>query len=185
MAAQKGPQAPPSGPADADVMTVADTGTDTTIAGLRHVDAPQHLGRNNRYLICDSQRLVAVWESNGQGWMLKTLAGLLSAARNREQIPVEGNFKLVELRLAVNESGALCLDGITSYQLAHRWALTNLAKGDDHVLATITGPGCLDKNQKNLVRQAIRDQIMYPVWKDSRMVLDYLANTDYHSPGTT
>ena len=33
------------------------------------------LHRDCHYLICDKARLVAAWENNGQGWMLKTNAG--------------------------------------------------------------------------------------------------------------
>jgi DNA-directed RNA polymerase subunit M/transcription elongation factor TFIIS len=149
---------------------------------LRHVDVPQRLQPANRYLICDSTKLIAAWKNDGQGWMLKTTAGMINALRNREQIPNRGNFTLVELKLADSDTGHHLCD-ITSYQLSD-WALTNFVKGEHRVLSAITGPGSLNKEQKNLIRQAIRDQLMFDVWKDADRVLEYLGNTDYHSPGT-
>ena len=73
---------------------------------------------------------------------------------------------------------------MTSYQLAQSWALTTLDKGDDKILSTVVALGRLNKVQKDVVRQTIKDRLMHPVWTDAQNVLDYLANTDYHSPGT-
>ena len=64
---------------------------------LGHAEAPARLARLNRYLICDASKVIAAWENNGQGWRLKTDHGFVSAARNRDKIPGEGDFKLVEL----------------------------------------------------------------------------------------
>ena len=147
------------------------------------LDVPQRLDRMNRYLICDHAKLVACWEDNGQGWMLKTNAGLISARRNPDQLPNRGDFKLIELKL-VNTDAGLRLDGITSYQLAMQWALITLDKGDHKILTKVTGPGHLNKEQKNMVRQTIKDQLMHQVWAGAANVLEYLAGTDYHSPGT-
>jgi hypothetical protein len=151
--------------------------------GLPTLEVPKRLDRQNHYLICDRLKLVAAWKDDGQGWMLKTSAGLVSAVRNSDQLPNQGNFKLVELRLARTDA-ELRLAGITSYQLTQRWALTSLDKGDDKVVAKITAPGCLNRDQKNVVRQAIKDRFMHEVWAEAENVLEYLANADYHSPGT-
>ena len=150
---------------------------------LRSFDVPERLDRSNHYLVCDKSKLVATWENNGQGWMLNTNFGLVSATRNHEQLPTQGDFKLIELKLTVADAG-FRLDNVTSYQLALRWALTKLDKGDDKILSAVTGPGFLNKEQKNAVRRVIKDQFMPEVWQDSNKVLEYLGNTDYHSPGT-
>ncbi len=142
----------------------------------------ERLDRRCHYLIVDRARLVALWEDNGEGWMLKTRAGVVNAARNRELIPSQGEFQLVELKLQAGDAGRR-LVGLTSYQLASRWALTSLERGDDRICEKITGPGCLNKDQKNAVRSAIKDQFMHEIWQDAHSVLDYLADTDYHSPG--
>ena len=63
------------------------------------------LDRRNHYVICDPERAVALWENNGKGWMLKTDAGLASATRNPEQLPSEGDFKLVELKFKACDDG--------------------------------------------------------------------------------
>jgi len=167
-------------PGTPSTETEADTDFGAT---LRAVDAPKRLEPNNRYLICDSSKLVACWKNDGQSWMLKTSAGLASAKRNRDMLPNRGNFKLVELQMAHTDDG-LRLQGITSYQLAESWALTSLNQGDNAILSKITGPGSLNKEQKALIRLEIRDQLMHDVWTDAENVLQYLSDTDYHSPGT-
>jgi len=151
--------------------------------GLAQPDLPKRLERHNHYLICDRSKLVATWKDDGQGWLLRTNAGLVSAVRNADQLPNQGDFKLVELRLERSAAG-IRLTGIRSYQLAQRWALTNLDKGDDKIVSRITGLGCLNRDQKNVVRQAIKDHLMREVWAEAASVLEYLASTDYHSPGT-
>ena len=151
--------------------------------GLPTLDVPKRLDRQNHYLICDRSKLVAAWRDDGQGWMLKTNAGLVSALRNSDQLPNQGDFKLVELRLDRTDAG-LRLTGVRSYQLAQRWALTSLDKGDDKIVSKVTALGCLNRDQKNVVRQAIKDHFMREVWAESENVLEYLAGTDYHSPGT-
>jgi hypothetical protein len=156
---------------------------DLSQPGLPQLPLPKRLDRGNQYLICDRSRLVAAWKNDGQGWMLHTNAGMVSAVRNSDQLPNQGDFQLVELRLAQMEDGVR-LGGIRSYQLAQRWALTILDRGDDVIVSRITGLGCLNKEQKNVVRQAIKDHFMREVWADAENVLQYLADADYHSPGT-
>jgi len=144
---------------------------------------PERLERNHHYLICDRSKVVAAWQDNGGGWMLKTNAGLLSASRNRDQLPSQGDFRLVELKLETTETGRR-LVGIASYQLALRWALTSLDKGDDAIASKITGLGFLNKEQKGAVRSAIKELFMHQLWEHADQVFAYLDNTDYHSPGT-
>jgi hypothetical protein len=150
--------------------------------GLPLLDLPEHLNRDSHYLICDRTHLVARWEDDGRGWMLKTLTGLISAKRNRDQLPSEGDFKLVELKFAMTPEGKR-LVGIMSYQLASRWALTAIDQGDELIVGKIVGYGFLNADQKNVVRQALRDQFMRQVWENAANVLEYLGNTDYHSSG--
>ena len=149
---------------------------------IREAETPTRLVRLNRYLICDSSKVIAAWENNGQGWRLKTDHGFVSAARNRDKIPGEGDFRLVELKMGpVAED--LRLHGIRVYQLARRWALAGLARGDDPICKSITGLGSLVRAQKDSVRQHLGEQFMRTIWGDATAVLDYLAKDDYHSPG--
>jgi hypothetical protein len=146
------------------------------------LDLPERLNRESHYLICDRTHLVALWENNGSGWMFRSGGGFISAKRNRENLPSQGDFKLVELRLTVTSEGKR-LVGLMIYQLAARWALTALDQGDDAIVGKITGPGPLNRDQKNAVRQALRDQFMRQVWERATQVLEYLGNADFHSTG--
>ena len=171
----------------ADFDNVLDDPGDTHVetpskTKLPAFEAPERLDRQNRYLICDKTKLVATWKNDGNGWKLKTGFGMISAARNHEQLPAQGNFKMVELKIDMTDDG-LRLRGLAVYQLAPRWELTKLDKGDDLIVSSISGAGWLNRDQKNVVRQFIKDQFMRQVWEDADEVLDYLGNTDYHSAG--
>ena len=92
------------------------------------------------------------------------------------------SLDLVELMMATTDEG-LRLQGIRCYELAKRWALTTLEQDDHKVLSRIVGPGRLGKEQKVVVQRFLREQFMRSVWEKAQGVLDYLGNTDYHSPG--
>jgi len=151
--------------------------------GLPTHARPERLNRNCQYLICDRTRVWAIWQSNGKGWLLKTNAGLLPAARNRDQLPGQGNFKLVEFQIDLTDAGRR-LTGLMTYQLATSWALTALAKTDDAILAKVTGPGSLNKEQKSLLRTTMKAMFMTDILEHAQRVYEFLDNTDYHSPGT-
>lgn len=145
-------------------------------------ETPDRLNRESHYLICNKTHMVATWENNGNGWMFKAGAGLVGVRRCRESLPSSGEFELIELKFTITPEGKR-LDGLASHQLATRWALTSLDQGDDAIVGKVTGPGSLNRDQKNAVRRALKDQFMRQVWADSTEVLEYLANADYHSPG--
>jgi len=172
-------------PSNAISLDDAEPGEHVIPASEEHVAirfAADRLSRESHYLICNKTHLMATWENNGAGWMIRVGAGFLPAKRNREKLPDQGDFQLTELKFGMTPDGKR-LAGITSYQLVSRWALTVLAEGDDAIMEKISGPGCLNRDQKNAVRQALKEQFMRPVWQDAAAVLDYLASTDYHSPG--
>jgi hypothetical protein len=159
----------------ADEAIVADAGD--VLPTVRLLD---RLHRQCQYLVCGKSGMVAMWENNGRGWMLKTNAGMVNAKRNCEQLPHEGDFKLIELKFTITPEGKR-LVGLTTYQLANRWALTVLDEGDDPIVEKVTGYGSLNRDQKNVVRQALRDHFMRPVWQEAAEVLEFLGNMDYHS----
>jgi len=145
-------------------------------------DWPQRLNRNNCYLICGRHKIVAAWQNNGEGWMLKSGTNWISAIRNRDQLPTQGDFVLVELKFS--EAGqSRKLVGLRCYKLSQRWALTTLDKGDDQIMTKIVEPGCLNKEQKAAVRSAIKEMFMHQLWEDAQQVWEFLGNTDYHSSG--
>jgi hypothetical protein len=152
----------------------------STDEALPSLELPVRLNRDNHYVICDKTHVVATWQNNGDGWMFKRGAGFASAKRNRDSLPAEGDFKLIELKFAKTSDGRR-LTGLAVYQLVARWALTVLHEGDDQIVEKITDHGSLNRDQKYAVRQALRDQFMRQVWENAADVLEYLANADYHS----
>jgi hypothetical protein len=157
-------------------------GMNSVLRGTPLLEVPERLDRRHRYAICDRGKIVATWENNGRGWLLKTPQGAASAARNPDKLPPEGDFRLVELCLDATEAG-LKLTRLVVYQLARRWALAKLARGDDEILAAVTGPAGLGRGQKFAVREHLAAAFMREVWHENRAVLDYLSNEDCHSPG--
>jgi hypothetical protein len=152
-------------------------------ARLRTEPFLKRLNRTNRYLICDRTSVVGSWKNDGRGWMIRIASGFAPAKRNREALTPAGDFTLVELQMEMTDAG-LRLAAIECYELATRFAMTKLDKGDDDVLETVTGQGNLNRAQKNAVRQILGELFMREVWGDSPEVLDYLANADYHSHGS-
>jgi hypothetical protein len=143
---------------------------------------PERLNRESHYLIFDPQRVAAAWENNGDGWMLRLGTTKAPAKRNKDKLPQGGNFQLVELRFGQSADGKK-LTAIVAHQLAQRWALTVLDQADDAILERVTGPGRLNRDQKNALRQLLKVQFMRAVWDQSTEIIDYLGNMDFHSPG--
>jgi hypothetical protein len=163
----------------------AEPGEHVIPASEEHVatySAPERLNRASHYMICNRTQLVAKWENDGGGWMIRAVGGFLPAKRNRDKLPDQGDFQLTELKFGMTAEGKR-LVGIVSYRLISRYALTVLDQGDDAIMEKIAGPGCLNRDQKNAVRQGLREQFMRPVWQDATAVLEYLNGADYHSPG--
>ena len=185
---------PGFGPPVAEAEPVADewAGLDEVAPGqhvqlaadepLPKFDGPTRLTRANRYLICGRSNLIGMWEGNGQGWMLKTNAGYVKVKHDPGQLPSQGHFTLVELLMSVTDEGTR-LRGLRCYELAERWALNTLEQDEHKVLSRVVGPGRLLKEQKAVVQRFLREQFMRSVWEEAKPVLDYLNNTDYHSPG--
>ncbi len=148
----------------------------------RATHGPEHLDRQNKYVILDKTSVVAAWENNGQGWTVKTRGGYESVSRNQERLPAQGDFTLVELRLGTTGEG-FRMTGIRCYQLAQHWALTALPRSDEAILKKIEGPGSLSKAQKFALCEHIKEQFMREVWASVPEIHDYLLNTDYHSSG--
>ncbi len=170
--------APPPEP-DREVATVVPPSAEEAI---RPVDVPDKFVRTNVYLICDKSGVYALWENNGRGWQIKGSMGFVSARQNTDELPLEGDFQLIELKMRPVEGG-IRLVGLMSYKLAPRYALLSLAKGDEDILSKIVGPGRLTREQKGAIKLFILDKFMHHVWQDARAVLDFLSNADYLTPG--
>ncbi|MHB8898089.1 MAG: zinc ribbon domain-containing protein [Thermoguttaceae bacterium] len=143
-------------------------------------DPAKELKSPNKYVICDRQRIVAVWE--GEGWQLKTPAGVVSAKRITEQLPSQGNLRLVELRVT-RTTDAMYLTGIVSHELASRFALLAIGRGDNQILEKIVRPSGLTRDQKQMVRRYLQETFMPEVWRDNNPITEYLASPDQHTQG--
>ena len=147
------------------------------------IEQPDRLIRTFHYLVCDRLGLVATWEANGQGWMIRSGTTFVRAVKNADKLPAQGDFKLAELQITTRPDGSHRLEGLHVYQLAPRYALTRIERGEDAILGAIRGPGSLNRDQKAAVFRYIRDKFMRELWEDNQALVDYLTNQDYHSPG--
>jgi len=147
------------------------------------IEQPDKLVRTFHYLVCDRLGLVATWEANGQGWMIRSGTTYVRAVRNADKLPAQGDFKLVELQMVIQPDGSHRLEGLHVYQLAPRYALTRIERGEDALLGAIRGPGNLNRDQKAAVFRYIREKFMREIWEDNQALVDYLTNQDYHSSG--
>jgi hypothetical protein len=150
---------------------------------LPHIAIPERLNRLNHYFVCDKRHIFATWQDNAKGWMIRAGAGFIAARRHKEELPNEGEFQLVEMVLDHTDEG-LRLSGIRVLDLSKRYATLALERGDNAILEKVVGPGSLNREQKNAVRDRMAKLFMPEVWRSCRKVMDYLANEDYHSPGT-
>jgi hypothetical protein len=179
--ADPGEQIPDAVPIE-DALTDAHVVAPPDEALPLEIHRPERMARENRYLIFNSERLIATWENDGQGWMFHTGAGFLSVHRNQDKLPSQGNFTFVELRFAIAEDG-LRLHGVMAYRLVKHWALPSLARGDEAILQKVETYGSLNKAQKFAICQYLQEEFMRAVWTSIPEVHDYLTNGDYHSPG--
>jgi len=172
---------PPVAPSSADASTSAAVeASPPAPAEEAHGPLPRRLNRKHRYFVVDKTRVVAHWDSNGNGWMVRGPAGFVSAARARDALAVHGEFRLVELKLVPSEQGRQ-LVGLAIYKLVTRWPLANLDKGDDKVCESIAGRSGLTREQKMAMRQGLRELVSRSIWSEAQQVLDYLGGADSHS----
>jgi hypothetical protein len=171
---------PPEAPVHESVPVENETAHVQVVEHLPVTNLPIRLNRDSHYFICDKTRVVAMWENNGNGWQFRVGSGFISARRARESLPAQGDFKFVELRFE-KTADSKHLAGLTFYQLANRWALTALGQDEDDILSKLNGPGTLNRDQKNAVRQSLKEHLMREVWGSNTAVLDYLASADSHS----
>ena len=117
-------------------------------------EVPDHLGAINHYMVCDHKDVVARFEHDDRGWMVKLKDGFVRAKLVSGKIPQFGKFVLVEVGVKQADDG-LHLDYVHPFRLADQYALTKLAKGDDAILSGITGRAELNTAQKGHVRDLV------------------------------
>jgi hypothetical protein len=122
-------------------------------------DVPEHLGALNHYMVCDHKDVVARFEHDDRGWMVKLKDGFVRAKLVANKIPQFGKFVLVEVGVKQADDG-LHLKYVKPFRLADQYALNKLAKGDDAILAAITGRAELNTAQKSHVRDLVRKHFL-------------------------
>ena len=122
-------------------------------------EVPDHLGSLNHYMVCDHKDVVARFEHDDRGWMVKLKDGFVRAKLVSGKIPQFGKFVLVEVGVKQADDG-LHLDFVHPFRLADQYALTKLAKGDDAILTGITGRAELNTAQKGHVRELVKKHFL-------------------------
>jgi len=146
---------------------VADAAPDT--AGLEF-KPPEFLGRYNHYLICNSKEVVATWEEDGKGWMVRVKDGFVRASSNPAQTPSMGTFVLIEIAIEV-EGPIKRLTGVHAYLIPSAVALSRLSKSDHAILASLENRTTLSDRQKALVRQRVNAKFLPSIWEGTEGML--------------
>ena len=141
---------------------------------LPSLDLPEHLNRESHYLICDRTHLVAIWQNNGHGWMLKTTGGLHSRQTKPRQDPQPGRFQTGRVETepdarrqtpegpdGVSARPPLGLDRAGPRRRADHW--------QDH-RSRLVEPGPEERRPPGAGRPVHAE-----VWQDAADVLAYLA----------
>jgi hypothetical protein len=122
-------------------------------------DVPDHLAALNHYMVCDHKDVVARFEHDDRGWMVKLKDGFVRAKLVAGKIPQFGKFVLVEVGVKQSDDG-LHLEFVHPFRLADQYALNKLAKGDDAILSAITGRSDLSTAQKGHVRDLVKKHFL-------------------------
>ncbi len=146
---------------------------------IQPVERPKRLDAQCRYFILDTERLVAYWQMT-TGWQVNDGVKLVSARRNSQAIPKQGDFRFLELQLG-EQDGEFRVLRIRIFQLARQYSVTKIALEENDVLATITTQTGLTRSQKNVLLQSLKAHFMRGMWADSPAIYEYLLNDDYHS----
>ena len=153
----------PLPPAREDADSALDAAATRDEIARAHLLAPTQLAPWDYYLICDHQDIVARWENDGHGWMLHRRDGFSRARHLAEQIPLYGEFVLIDIGIR-KQGEATRMSGVMAYQLQRDFALLELVKSDTAILRTIIGPTVLNERQKDLVRDFVKSRYLKHVW---------------------
>lgn len=122
-------------------------------------EVPVHLGVRNHYMVCDHKDVVARYEHDDRGWMVKLKDGFVRAKLVSGKIPQFGKFVLVEVGVKQADDG-LHLESVNPFRLADQYALNKLAKDDDAILTAITGRSELNTAQRSHVRDLVKKHFL-------------------------
>ena len=135
-------------------------------AGLT-LPVPEALRRNCHYLICNSREIVARWDDDGKGWMIRIKDGFVKAAQNPKQIPSMGHYIFIEIEIT-KSSARQQLTGVHGFSLPGDFVLNKLTKKNEStILEGVEGSTELNDRQRALVRQRINAKYLPNIWDDA------------------
>ena len=119
----------------------------------------------NLYLICDHREVVARWENNGHGWMLRRKDGFVRIKQVNDDIPTFGKFVLIEISIRRNDRETY-LSHITAYELEPNWSLVKLVMSDSAISRSIIRAIELNPRHKEHVKEFVQCRFLRSVWHD-------------------
>ena len=149
------------------------------VEGLKPGRFPSELDFRNKYCICSNDSVVAIWEL-GKGWSYKAGQGFVNAAKNRDIIPEKGDYTLVEIVVRESDDAKRPCE-VNAYRLNSRWALPEIASGNDAILAKIQSESQLSSNQKNFVLDYLKTVYMPDFLYQSKELIRFLRDDDTES----
>lgn len=173
------PEPTPQPEVKTEIKSETDEFTLQSDEAIRPVERPKRLDAQCRYFILDAERLVGYWQMT-TGWQVNDGVKLVSARRNSQAIPKQGDFRFLELQLG-EQDGEFRVLRIRIFQLARQYSVTKIALEENDVLTTITTQSGLTRSQKNVLLQSLKAHFMRGMWADSPAIYEYLLNDDYHS----
>ena len=131
------------------------------------LSVPESLRRNCHYLICNSREIVARWDDDGKGWMIRIKDGFVKATQNHKQIPSMGNYIFIEIEITKKDVGQQ-LTGVHGFSLPGDFVLNKLTKKNENtILEGVEGTTTLNDRQRALVRQWVNAKYLPNIWDNA------------------
>ncbi|MCR5165411.1 MAG: hypothetical protein K6C40_15515 [Thermoguttaceae bacterium] len=167
----EGISSPYSAPSESIVVPEEET--------IHPVDHPKRLDPQFRYVILNSEKMIAYWQMS-TGWQVSDGSRLVSAKRNSQLLPKQGDFRFIEIQFG-DVDGEFRITKLRIFQLASQYSVSKIAGDEGEVLSTITRAAGLTRSQKGALLQGLKAHFMRGVWADSPAIYEYLFNEDFHS----
>ena len=153
--------------------------TTAPAAGIHHGDGsdvhvPKHLDVMSHYMICNHKDIIARWQSDGRGWLVRVKDGFARASTVANHIPQFGKYVLIEVGVERRDDG-IHLRAVTAFRLQEHYALTKLVHGDDQILGTVTGVGELSPQQRSHVKSLVHQKFLPHIWPELDEMLPEFA----------
>ena len=144
--------------------------TTAPASGIHHGDGsdahvPKHLDMMSHYLVCNHKDIIARWQSDGRGWLVRVKDGFARASTVASHIPQFGKYLLIEVGVERRDDG-IHLRAVTAFRLQEHYALTKLVHGDDQILGTVNGIGELNPQQRSHVRALVHQKFLPHIWPE-------------------